>query len=100
MPSGCSRVSAACRTGSSNDRCFLATILVGPHAEPRARHRCGAAGQSDLVGGIIDGVEGRFGLALHRRGMAIPHKLGIRTRHLCRNMTTRLEAPRKRAPQS
>ncbi len=40
-------------------------------------------------------VEGRFGLSVHRRGMAIAHKLGIRTRHLCRNMTSRLEAPRK-----
>jgi 3-oxoacyl-[acyl-carrier-protein] synthase-3 len=40
-------------------------------------------------------VEGRFGLSLHRRGMAIAHKLGIRTRHLCRNMAIRFEAPRK-----
>jgi len=44
---------------------------------------------------LLIAVEGRFGLSLHRRGMAIAHKLGIRTRHLCRNMTTRLEAPRK-----
>jgi 3-oxoacyl-[acyl-carrier-protein] synthase-3 len=44
---------------------------------------------------LLTAVEGRFGLSLHRRGMAIAHKLGIRTRHLCRNMTTRLEAPRK-----
>src|SRR5260370_940903 len=39
---------------------------------------------------LLTAVEGRFGLALHRRGMAIAHKLGIRTRHLCRNMRTRL----------
>ena len=43
---------------------------------------------------LLTAVEGRFGLALHRRGMAIAHKLRIRTRHLCRNMRTRLEAPR------
>jgi 3-oxoacyl-[acyl-carrier-protein] synthase-3 len=44
---------------------------------------------------LLTAVEGRFGLSLHRRGMAIAHRLGIRTRHLCRNMRTRLEAPRK-----
>ena len=44
---------------------------------------------------LLTAVEGRFGLSLHRRGMAIAHKLGIRTRYLCRNMRTRLEAPRK-----
>ncbi len=44
---------------------------------------------------LLTAVEGRFGLSLHRRGMAIAHKLGIRTRHLCRDMSTRLEAPRK-----
>ncbi len=43
----------------------------------------------------LTAVEGRFGLALHRRGMAIAHKLEIRTRHLCRNMRAPLEAPRK-----
>jgi 3-oxoacyl-[acyl-carrier-protein] synthase III len=43
----------------------------------------------------LTAVEGRFGLSVHRRGIAIAHKLGIRTRHLCRNMTSRLEAPRK-----
>jgi 3-oxoacyl-[acyl-carrier-protein] synthase III len=44
---------------------------------------------------LLTAVEGRFGLSLHRRGMAIAHRLGIRTRHLCRNMRTRLEDPRK-----
>lgn len=44
---------------------------------------------------LLTTVEERFGLSLHRRGMAIAHKLGIRTRHLCRNMRTRFEAPRK-----
>ena len=44
---------------------------------------------------LLTAVEGRFGLSLHRRGMAIAHKLGIRTRHLCRNMAIRFEAPRK-----
>jgi hypothetical protein len=44
---------------------------------------------------LLTAVEGRFGLSLHRRGMAIAHKLGIRTRYLCRNMRTRLEGPRK-----
>ena len=44
---------------------------------------------------LLTAVDGRFGLSLYRRGMAIAHKLGVRTRHLCRNMTTRLEAPRK-----
>ena len=43
---------------------------------------------------LLTAVEGRFGLSLYRRGMAIAHKLGIRTRYLCRNMRTRLEAPR------
>jgi 3-oxoacyl-[acyl-carrier-protein] synthase-3 len=40
-------------------------------------------------------VDRRFGLSLHRRGRSIAHKLGIRTRHLCRNMAIRLESPRK-----
>lgn len=44
---------------------------------------------------LLTAVEVRFPLSLHRRGMAIAHKLGIRTRHLCRDMRTRLEAPRK-----
>jgi len=40
-------------------------------------------------------VDHRFGLSLRRRGMAVAHKLGIHTRHLCRDMAIRLEAPRK-----
>jgi 3-oxoacyl-[acyl-carrier-protein] synthase III len=44
---------------------------------------------------LLTAAEGRFGLSLHRRGMAIAHKLGIRTRHLCRDMKTRSEVPRK-----
>jgi len=44
---------------------------------------------------LLTAVEKRFGLTLRRRGMAIAHKLGIRTRRLCRNMKTRLEAPRR-----
>jgi 3-oxoacyl-[acyl-carrier-protein] synthase III len=43
---------------------------------------------------LLTAVEARFRLSLHHRGMAIARKLGIRTRHLCRNMRTRLEAPR------
>jgi len=39
-------------------------------------------------------VDRRFGLSLYRRGMVIAHKLGIHTRHLCRDMAMRLEAPR------
>ena len=44
---------------------------------------------------LLTAVERRFGLSLYRRGMRIAHKLGIRTRHLCRNMAIRLESPRK-----
>ena len=40
-------------------------------------------------------VDHRFGLSLRRRGMAVARKLGIRTRHLCRDMALRVEAPRK-----
>jgi 3-oxoacyl-[acyl-carrier-protein] synthase-3 len=40
-------------------------------------------------------VDRRFGLSLRRPGLAIAHKLGIRTRHLCRDMASRLEVPRK-----
>jgi 3-oxoacyl-[acyl-carrier-protein] synthase-3 len=39
-------------------------------------------------------VDRRFGLLLRRPGLAIARKLGIRTRHLCRDMARRLEAPR------
>jgi len=44
---------------------------------------------------LLMGVERRFGLSLHRRGMTVAHKLGIRNRHLCRDMASRIEAPRK-----
>jgi 3-oxoacyl-[acyl-carrier-protein] synthase III len=44
---------------------------------------------------LLMAVDRRFGLSLRRLGMTIAHKLGIRTRHLCRDMTIRLEAPRK-----
>jgi len=40
-------------------------------------------------------VDHRFDLSLRRRGMALAHKLGIRTRHLCRDLAARQEAPRK-----
>ena len=40
-------------------------------------------------------VDRRFALSLRRKGLAIAHKLGIHSRHLCRDMATRLEAPRK-----
>jgi 3-oxoacyl-[acyl-carrier-protein] synthase III len=44
---------------------------------------------------LLTTVDRRFGLSLRRAGLAIAHKLGIRTRHLCRDMAIRLEAPRK-----
>ena len=44
---------------------------------------------------LLTAVDRHFGLSLCRRGMAIAHKLGIHTRHLCRDMAVRLEAPRK-----
>lgn len=40
-------------------------------------------------------VDHRFGLSLRRRGIAVARKLGIRTRHLCRDLALRVEAPRK-----
>jgi 3-oxoacyl-[acyl-carrier-protein] synthase III len=44
---------------------------------------------------LLAAVDDHFGLSLRRRGMAVAHKLGIRTRHLCRDMALRLEAPRQ-----
>ena len=44
---------------------------------------------------LLTAVDRRFGLSLRRPGVAIANKLGIRTRHLCRDMTIRLETPRK-----
>src|SRR6266481_2956478 len=52
-------------------------------------------GEAISTEGLLRAVERRFGLSLHRRGMAIAHKLGIRTRHLCRDMAMHLESPRK-----
>jgi len=40
-------------------------------------------------------VDRRLALSLRRKGLAIAHKLGIHSRHLCRDMARRLEAPRK-----
>ena len=44
---------------------------------------------------LLTAVDRRFALSLRRPGLAIAHRLGIRTRHLCRDMARRLEAPRK-----
>jgi 3-oxoacyl-[acyl-carrier-protein] synthase-3 len=44
---------------------------------------------------LLTAVDRRFGLSLRRPGVAIAKKLGIRTRHLCRDIATRLESPRK-----
>ena len=44
---------------------------------------------------LLTAVDRRFGLSLRRPGLAIARKLGIRTRHLCRDMARRLETPRK-----
>jgi 3-oxoacyl-[acyl-carrier-protein] synthase III len=44
---------------------------------------------------LLTAVDRRFGLSLRRPGLAIARKLGIRTRHLCRDMARRLEPPRK-----
>jgi 3-oxoacyl-[acyl-carrier-protein] synthase-3 len=44
---------------------------------------------------LLTAADRRFGLALHRQGMTIAHKLGICTRHLCRDLAMRREAPRK-----
>ena len=52
-------------------------------------------GEASATEELLTAVDRRFGLSLRRRGVAIAHKLGIRTRHLCRDMAVRLEAPRK-----
>jgi 3-oxoacyl-[acyl-carrier-protein] synthase III len=44
---------------------------------------------------LLTTVDLRFALALRRSGLAIAYRLGIRTRHLCRDMARRLESPRK-----
>ena len=52
-------------------------------------------GEPIMTEELLTAVDRRFALSLRRPGLAIAHKLGIRTRHLCRDMTRRLEAPRK-----
>jgi 3-oxoacyl-[acyl-carrier-protein] synthase-3 len=52
-------------------------------------------GQPIATEELLTAVDRRFGLSLRRQGMTIAHKLGIRARHLCRDMAIRLEAPRK-----
>jgi 3-oxoacyl-[acyl-carrier-protein] synthase-3 len=52
-------------------------------------------GDSISTDELLRSLERRFGLPLHRRGMAIARKLGIHSRHLCRDMVARLEAPRR-----
>src|SRR5271156_7202903 len=59
----------------------------GPGAAPR--------GEPIATEELLTAVDRRFGLSLRRQGMTIAHKLRIRTRHLCRDMAIRLEAPRK-----
>lgn len=44
---------------------------------------------------LLAAVDRRFHLSLRRCGTAIARELGIRTRHLCRDMAVRLETPRK-----
>jgi 3-oxoacyl-[acyl-carrier-protein] synthase-3 len=39
-------------------------------------------------------VEQRFGVAVARAGTAVARRLGIRTRHICRDLAARHEAPR------
>jgi 3-oxoacyl-[acyl-carrier-protein] synthase-3 len=52
-------------------------------------------GEAIATEALLAAVDRRFGLSLRRPGMAIANKLGIRTRHLCRDMSMRLEIPRK-----
>jgi 3-oxoacyl-[acyl-carrier-protein] synthase-3 len=51
-------------------------------------------GEAIATEDLLARVDQRFGLSLRRRGMAIAHRLGIHTRHLCRDMAGRVEAPR------
>src|SRR5260370_33455682 len=53
-------------------------------------------GEAIATEDLLARVDQRFGLSLRRRGMAIAHRLGINTRHLCRDMAGRVEAPRNR----
>jgi 3-oxoacyl-[acyl-carrier-protein] synthase-3 len=43
---------------------------------------------------LLDRVERRFGVPVSRRGRTLASRLGIRTRHLCRDLDARHEAPR------
>ena len=94
MPRGCSRASPECRTGSSDDGRLP---KIWHDRTPLRVLGAGAAlpGQPISTEELLTAVDRRFGLSLARQGMTIAHKLGIRTRHLCRDMAIRLEAPRK-----
>ena len=52
-------------------------------------------GEPIMTEELLTAVDRRFALSLRRPGLAIAHKLGIRTRHLCRDMAKRSESPRK-----
>jgi len=43
---------------------------------------------------LLKRIEGRFGVAVSRRGAALASRLKIATRHVCRDFETRREAPR------
>lgn len=68
------------------------------HCDPRAFtvHGMGSAlpGQAIDTDELLARIEGRFGLSVRRRGMALAGRLGVRTRHLCRDLRERHEAPR------
>ena len=51
-------------------------------------------GPALATGALLDRVEQRFGLAIHRRGLAVARRLGILTRHVCRPFEAALEPPR------
>jgi len=91
----CSRASPACRTDCSDDRSRFAAIWRDP--TPLRVLGTGAAlpGEPIATEELLTTVDRRFSLALRRAGLAIAHRLGIRTRHLCRDMAGRLESPRK-----
>jgi 3-oxoacyl-[acyl-carrier-protein] synthase-3 len=74
----------------------LASPAVWSDRTPLLVLGTGAAlpGEAITTEDLLTTVDDRFGLSLRRRGMAIAHKLGIRTRHLCRDMAIRLEVPR------
>lgn len=43
---------------------------------------------------LLEHVESRFGISVARRGRAFARKLGIHTRHICRDFDARHESPR------